>query len=322
MIKEKIIFITGGAGFIGSNFVKYLLDKGGFEITVYDNLSIGSKKNLNKAIRSSKQIGKINFIEGDILDFKKLEKSIKGNEAVIHLAAHTGVVESIENPNESFSVNSVGTFNVLEASRMNGIKTFIFASSNASVGEQNPPIHEDMIPLPLSPYGASKLNGEALCSAYYNSYGLKTIVLRFANVYGPFSNHKCSVITRFIKRSKSGKQLEIYGDGKQTRDFIHVLDICQALVISIVLKLNIKNRNYIFQIGSGKETRIIDIANMIKEFNKNENKSKLEITFKNVRKGEIQRNFSNISKAQNILNFKPKIKLMDGLRNLWINCEI
>ncbi len=319
MMKEKRIFLTGGAGFIGSNFVKYLLDKGGFEITVYDNLSIGSEKNLDKAIRTSKQIGKINFIEGDILDFKKLEESMKGNEAVIHLAAHTGVVESIENPSECFSVNSVGTFNALESSRKNRIRSFIFASSNASVGEQNPPIHEDVNPLPLSPYGASKLHGESLCSAYFHSYGLKAIILRFANVYGPFSNHKTSVIANFIKRSKSGQPLEIYGDGNQTRDFIHVIDICQALELSMNLKLSIQNHNYIFQIGSGMETKILDIVNMIKEFNKNENNSIPEIIFKKNKKGEIHKNFSNISKAQSFLKYQPKIKLRDGLKSLWRN---
>ncbi len=318
-MKEKIIFLTGGAGFIGANFVKYLLDKGGYEITVFDNLSIGSKENLDKAIRASKQIGKINFIQGDILDFKKLEESMKGIEAVIHLAADTGVVESIENPNECFSVNSVGTFNTLEASRKNGIKTFIFASSNASVGEQNPPIHEDMIPLPLSPYGASKLHGEALCSAYFNSYGLKAIVLRFANVYGPFSNHKCSVIAKFIKKSKLGQPLEIYGDGTQTRDFIHVFDICQAIELSINFKLAIPNNNFVFQIASGIETRVIDIANIIKKYPNNGNNTKVKIVFKDIRKGEIQWNFSNISKAQILLGFKPKIKLREELRTLCNN---
>ena len=315
-MKASKVFLTGGAGFIGANLVKYLLDKGGYTITVFDNLSAVSKENLDHAVRDSKQIGKIEFVEGDVLDYEVVESSMHGSEAVIHLAAHPGVVESIDNPEKCFAVNSIGTFNTLEAARNNGVCTFIFASSNAAVGEQTPPIHEEMVPRPLSPYGAGKLHGEALCAAYFRSYGLKAIALRFSNVYGIYSNHKDSVIARFIKRAKLGESLEVYGDGTQTRDFINVLDICQAIELAMKFEPPASITSLVFQIASGIETKVIDIANMVKEYSNIETSGKVNIIFKNVRKGETRRSFSDISKAEVILGFKPKSNLRENVEIL------
>jgi UDP-glucose 4-epimerase len=315
-VKASKVFLTGGAGFIGANLVKYLLDKGGYTITVFDNLSAVSKENLDHAVRDSKQIGKIEFVEGDVLDYEVVESSMHGSEAVIHLAAHPGVVESIDNPEKCFAVNSIGTFNTLEAARNNGVCTFIFASSNAAVGEQTPPIHEEMVPRPLSPYGAGKLHGEALCAAYFRSYGLKAIALRFSNVYGIYSNHKDSVIARFIKRAKLGESLEVYGDGTQTRDFINVLDICQAIELAMKFEPPASITSLVFQIASGIETKVIDIANMVKEYSNIETSGKVNIIFKNVRKGETRRSFSDISKAEVILGFKPKSNLRENVEIL------
>ncbi len=317
-MKAIKVFLTGGVGFIGANLVKYLLDKGGYAITVFDNLSAVSKENLDHAVRDSKQNGKIDFVEGDIQDYEALEASMRGNEVVIHLAAHPGVVQSIENPNQCFAVNSVGTFNAIEASRASGIDTFVFASSNASVGEQTPPIHEEMVPLPMSPYGASKLHGEALCSAYFLSYGIKAIALRFSNVYGLYSNHKDSVIARFIKRAKLGEPLEVYGDGTQTRDFVHVLDICQAIELALNFEVPPSINSLVFQIGSGIETRVIDVANILTECCGNDGHDYVRILFSSLRNGEIQRSVSDISKSEDSLGFKPGTRLREELRSL---CE-
>jgi UDP-glucose 4-epimerase len=317
-VKASKVFLTGGAGFIGANLVKYLLDKGGYTITVFDNLSAVSKENLDHAVRDSKQIGKIEFVEGDVLDYEVVESSMHGSEAVIHLAAHPGVVESIDNPEKCFAVNSIGTFNTLEAARNNGVCTFIFASSNAAVGEQTPPIHEEMVPRPLSPYGASKLHGEALCSAYFHSYGIKAVALRFSNVYGLFSSHKNSVIARFIKRAKEGESLEVYGDGTQTRDFVHVLDICQAIELALNFEVPPSINSLVFQIGSGIETRIIDVANILTECCGNDGHDYVRILFSSLRNGEIQRSVSDISKSEDSLGFKPGTRLREELRSL---CE-
>lgn len=312
-------FITGGAGFIGANLIKYLLDKSGCDITVYDNLSTGSEANLNSVIADSKQNGNVEFIKADILDFEKLDEAIAGHNAVVHLAAHTQVRQSIENPRESLSVNSTGTFNVLEASRRHNVDRFVFASSNAVVGEQTPPINESMIPRPVSPYGAVKLYGEALCTAYYFSYGLKTVALRFANAYGPYSDHKKSVVAKFVKRVEQDKPLEIYGDGNQTRDFIHAQDIAQA--IHLVITHNASTNNLwgeVFQVATGQETKIIDLAKMITNF---ADATKHPITFAPQIRGEVRKNFSDISKARKILGFSPRMKLDAQLRTMWIEAQ-
>ena len=309
---KQRVFITGGAGFVGANLTRYLLEKSEFDITVYDNLTTGSKANLDAAISDSGKKGRVEFIEADILDFDSVNRAIADHDSVVHLAAHTRVLESVENPEEGLMINSVGTFNVIEAARKQGIDKFVFASSNAAVGEQIPPINESMVPKPLSPYGVGKLYGEALCSAYYHCYRLKTVSLRFANVYGFYSDHKTSVIAKFLKRIKEGKKLEIYGDGRQTRDFIHAKDICQA--IDLVLTRSEDNLwGEVFQIATGVETPIIDLAKMLVNLT---GSSEQMITFTSAMKGEIRKNFSDIKKAKEILGFSPQMKLESQLRVL------
>jgi UDP-glucose 4-epimerase len=312
-MNKRKIFITGGCGFIGANLVKYLLDRGGYGITVYDNLSAGSQQNLERAISDSQKKGMVSFIRGDILDKAKINRAVRGNDSIIHLAAHTRVVESLKKPQENFRINAIGTFNILEAARSNRIKKIIFASSNAVLGEQTPPLNEKMIPKPISPYGAAKLYGEALCLTYYHSFGLKTVSLRFANSYGPYSEHKTSVVARFIKRAKAEKSLEIYGNGNQTRDFIHAHDVCQAIYSS--LNNSSSNSNIwgeVFQVGTGIETPIINLAKLVNNLVNAENK----IKFTSAIKGEIKSNYSEINKAKKLLKFCPTINLEQGIKDL------
>ena len=316
------VFITGGAGFIGANLVKYLLDRGGFDITVYDDLSSGSRTNLNRAINDSKQKGNVELIEGNILDSDRLNTAVKDHKTVIHLAANTNVVESLKSPEKNFSVNVTGTFNVFVAARKNEVKRVVFASSNAAVGEQKPPINEKVLPEPISPYGAGKLCGEALCSAYYHSYGLEAVRLRFSNAYGPYSTHKTSVVVKFIKRVKQGKALDIYGDGNQTRDFVHAFDICQAIYLVTSrdpAKLNAARTpaSMTFQIASGEETRIKDLAKMVSGLGVSTHHTASGIRYSNPRKGEIRRNFSDIARARQSLNYNPAIRLKQGLAMTW-----
>jgi UDP-glucose 4-epimerase len=178
---------------------------------------------------------------------------------------------------------------------------------------QVPPINEEKIPAPLSPYGASKLVGEALCSAYYNSYGINTVSLRFSNAYGPYSSHKKSVVAKFVRRAKEGKPLIIYGDGNQTRDFIYVEDICEAMYLS----LNSDCSGEVFQVATGVETRINDLARMISDLAVSRGMRKPRIRHEAARRGEILKNYSDVRKIRRLLGFEPKIGLEEGLWKTW-----
>jgi len=172
------------------------------------------------------------LIAGDILDEKLATKTAEGIDVIVHLAANAEVSASVENSKMDCMTNVLGTLNYLEAARINRVGKFIFASSVAPIGECDTAIHEEMAPHPVSPYGASKLAGEAYCSAYYRTFGIETIALRFGNVYGPGSSHKSSVVAKFIRQAMRGETLEIYGDGKQTRDFIYIDDLIQAICLA------------------------------------------------------------------------------------------
>jgi UDP-glucose 4-epimerase len=331
------ILVTGGCGFIGTNLVKYLSNKG-YRVRILDNLSTPSPiwtpdlRSTSYTLRTQST----ELVVGDIRDPKVIKKAVEGIDAVVHLAAHTSVVESVEKPKEDWDINVNGTLNLLEACRCNGVDRFIFASSNAVAGEQDPPIDETKFPRPLSPYGASKLAGEALCSTYYHSFGLKTVSLRFSNCYGPYAEHKPSVITKFMDWARNGEPLVIYGDGNQTRDFVHVDDICQAIHLSLIIaqppELSQPTQptqgtqqtpstqgtqetplwGEVFQIASGIETSINQLVEIIKAMTD----FQVSVIHKPKRKGEIERNYSDIAKARTAFNFEPKVRLRDGLRRL------
>jgi UDP-glucose 4-epimerase len=331
---SKRILITGGCGFIGVNLVNYLIKNRFDYIRILDNLSIGTKENLKEALKENGKITleretenfyrfkisnnlkeiTIDLIIGDIRSYEICLEATKDIDIIVHLAAHAGVIPSIEDPFYDFNVNAYGTLNLLHASVKNKIDKFIFASSNAPLGDQNPPLAEEKLPKPLSPYGASKLACEGYCSAFYNSYGLKTVILRFSNVYGPFSLHKNSVIAKFIKDGILKRELTIYGDGNQTRDFIHVKDICEA----IYLALNCTSPfdqiwGTPFHLGTGRETSVLKLAELVKGFVGD----KIKISFAPERKGEIKRNYSDISKAEAVLGFRPSIKLEEGVKGVY-----
>ena len=309
--QPSTVLITGGCGFVGTNLSRYLIDHGFDEVRVLDNLTTPFPFWIDTEKDHSRLPG-IDLQTGDIRDRERVDKAVKGVNAVIHLAAHTSVVDSLQNPAMNWDINVGGTFNLLEACRENGVERFILASSNAVAGEQIPPIDEKKIPQPLSPYGASKLTGEALCSAYYHSFGIKTISLRFANLYGPYSDHKTSVITLFMQRISDQMPLTIYGDGNQTRDFVHVDDVCQAVYLSMVAEGSFGE---VFQIASGKETSVNELVELLKEVTEKE----IGIVYESERTGEIRRNYSDISKARRIMGYEPEIELKDGLKGLWSN---
>jgi len=297
----KKILVTGGAGFIGFHLCKKLLDFTP-NITIYDNLSSGTIENV-------KDLPKVKFIKGDILDLKKL-CSMEKADLIFHLAAQVVVPYSMENPIEDFETNARGTLNVLEKARKDDAK-LVFASSAAVYGNSTKlPTPEDYGFNPFSCYGLSKVVGEEYCNMYVNQYGLDITILRLANVYGP----RChGVISDFLdKISKNPEKLEIIGTGLQSRDFVHISDVVDALILSATSKNAVGQT---FNIGFGKTTKIIDLAKMILKILNLYDKT--VITTTNVSwKGDINTIWFDISKAKKELKWHPRISLRDNLREM------
>lgn len=308
--------ITGGCGFIGSSLIARLLrENPETSVRVLDNLSVGTRDDLTEVLSTIEhdtgiKPSGVELVEGDIKDYDTCLQCCEGIDVVVHLAANTGVAPSVENPRYDMETNVVGTFNVLEAVRQYNIGKFIFASSGATIGETEPPIHEELVQKPVSPYGTSKLAGEAYCSSYSRTFGIKTVSLRFGNVYGPLSKHKNSVIAKFLRQALAGNTLEVYGDGSQTRDFIYIDDLIQAIILSVESYAG----GEVFQIATYKETTVDEIAGKIKILIENKIGQKVSIIHGAPRPGDVKRNYSDISKAKQILGFSPEVSLDTGLK--------
>jgi len=252
----------------------------------------------------------VELMVGDIQSYSSCLSSCEEMDVVVHLAANTGVGPSVDDPRSDMLTNVVGTFNMLEAARQKDVKRFVFASSGAPAGIVTPPIHEEIAPHPVSPYGASKLAGEGYCSAYYQTFALETVALRFGNVYGPGSVHKSSVVAKFIKQALNGEKLEIYGDGSQTRDFIHIDDLIRAIVLSSV---TYGIGGEIFQIATGRETTVGELADMLIEALSHRGCAAVKAIHTSPRKGDVERNYADISKAATMLKWVPELTIEKGI---------
>jgi UDP-glucose 4-epimerase len=313
--------ITGGCGFIGTNLIRRLVETGEHSIRVVDNLTTGGRDDLRHVTAFTEgepaDPGPISdegveLIVGDILDDELACRAAEGADSIVHLAANAGVPSSVEDPRYDCETNVLGTFNYLEAARKQDAGRYVFASSAAPIGDCDPPIHEEMACHPKSPYGASKLAGEGYCSAYHGSFGLDTVALRFGNVYGPLSGHKSSVVAKFIRRAIQGKTLEIYGDGQQTRDFIHTDDLTRAIVLAATQP---DVGGEVFQIATNSETTVNDLTELLVDILEAETGlSDVDVTHTEPRTGDVRRNYSDTTKAENVLGWTPEINLADGLR--------
>lgn len=274
-------------------------------VIVIDNLSLGKREYLSDF--------EVEFIEGDIRDKPLITRVMKRIDAVIHLAADTRVIDSVAKPDFNFDVNVNGTYIVLCAARDSDVDRLIFASTGGAImGDREPPVHEDMVPRPISPYGASKLCGEAYCSAFAGSYGMKTVSLRFSNVYGPHSYHKGSVVATFFKRILRNEPLTVYGDGNQTRDFIFSRDLCTAILNAF----EVKKGGEVYQIGSGIPTSINQLVSEIEGVvGPNYH---FKVHYENFRTGEVKFNYAKIDKAWRDLNFSVSVNLSQGLTHSWL----
>jgi UDP-glucose 4-epimerase len=298
-VKNKKVLVTGGAGFIGSNLVKQLIENGN-SVTVIDNFMSGYRSNLEP-------FPTVNIIEGDIRDRSSVEEAMHGVEIVFHLAASVGNKRSIEYPLIDAEINVLGTLQVLEAARKEGVRKIVASSSAGIFGElKTMPIKEDHPVEPDSPYGCTKLCQEKLCLAYAKLYAIETVCLRYFNVYGPNQRFDAygNVIPIFVFHMLRNESLHIYGDGEQTRDFIHVDDVVQA---------NIKAADFIgvsgvFNIASGKSVTINNLVEIITNGN---NTAKIEYGVE--RPGDVRHSLADISLARQKIGYIPSVDLERGI---------
>ena len=295
------IVITGGAGFVGSNISAELSKDADNELIILDDLSTGKMRNIAGL--------NITFINGSITDLDLLKGIFKGVDYVFHQAAIPSVPRSIKDPIASNNANITGTLNVLVAAKENNVKKVVFASSSSVYGNTlELPKREDMTPNPLSPYAVTKLMGEYYCNVFRTVYGLKTVSLRYFNVYGPgqdpYSDY-AAVIPRFIHCALDNKPPVIHGDGAQTRDFTAVKDVVRANILAAR-----SDATGVYNIANGRRISINELATMI-----------MKITGKNVepmhnapRGGDVRHSLGDISKAKRDFGYVPGCSLEEGLR--------
>jgi len=312
--------ITGGCGFLGTALVRSLRQSDANRVRVVDNLIGGTRDDLNaaggtfteRAVDSLKSDPEgLELVVADIRDRMAMVAVTKGIDIVVHLAANTGVGPSVKNPYMDCEVNVMGTLCCLDGARVNGVKRFVFASSGAPIGEVEPPIHEELPAHPVSPYGASKLAGEGYCSAYARCYGLETVALRFGNVYGPGSKRKESVVAKFVSRAMRRETLEVYGDGGQTRDFIYVGDLIEAISLAAVTP-GIGGET--FQIATSRETTIAELIDVLLPIIDGSGIDLPVIIHTEARQGDVRRNFSDTRKASRLLGWEARTELAEGLQ--------
>lgn len=251
----KKVLVTGGAGFIGSNLVDALIERGD-EVIIIDNLSTGKKEYINPRAK---------FFELDIRDLEKIKPVFKGVDYVFHLAAFARVQPSIDDPITSNDINLNGTLNVLEAAREAKVKKVIYSASSSAYGEQDEmPLHEDMPAHPISPYGLQKYIGELYCRLFNEVYGLPTVSLRYFNVYGrrqATEGAYCLVMGIFVRQRLNNEAMTIVGDGEQKRDYTAVSDVARANILAAESEKT--GRGEVINIGRGRNYSVNELAAMI-----------------------------------------------------------
>ena len=296
--------VTGGAGFIGSHLAARLAERGD-AVRVFDNKSTGSSENL-------KDLGQgIELIEGDIRDPEALERAVRGVECVFHLAALPSVQRSVEFPLDSEAVNAMGTLQVLEAAKAEGVRRVIYSSSSSVYGDTATlPKHEEQPPNPLSPYALSKLSGEWYCRIYYDLHGLETVALRYFNVFGPRQDpgsDYAAVIPRFIDAHLGGRRPMVFGDGEQTRDFTFVSNAVDANLRAAAAE---KAPGRTFNVACGTRTSLNELLALLREITG----SSVEADYGAARPGDVRDSQADISLAREILGYEPAVGLTNGLR--------
>ena len=292
--------VTGGAGFIGSNVVKLLLNEG-HEVMVLDDLSSGYRQNLDSLPQAA-------FVEGDIRDHELVSEIMQKVEVVFHLAASVGNRRSIDNPIQDSQVNVIGTLNVLDAARNAGVRKIVYSSSAGIFGElKHLPIAEDHPTEPDTPYGVSKLAAEKLCLVYAHLYPLEAISLRYFNVYGVNQRYDAygNVMPIFARWLLNGEPLVIYDDGEQTRDFVNVQDVAWANLLAA----KAEGVSGAFNIASGTAITINHLAELMRSLGEDD----VGVEYQPPRKGDVRDSLADISMAEGTLGFRPRVDIESGL---------
>ena len=294
------ILVTGGAGFIGSHLLQLLQGQQGVEVVVYDNLSSGRREHVPKAIR---------LVEGDVRDAEGLAHlfASEGFDSVVHLAAQTMVPYSLSHPEEDCQINLLGLINILECCRKYAVKHIVFSSSAAVYGDNlNIPLHEEEKPMPTSAYGITKMASEHYLRMYHDLYGLNTTVLRFANVYGERqgAGGEGGVVSIFCKLLAAGQGVTVFGNGKQTRDFVYAGDIAEALWRGSQLE-----GHHVINISTQKET---SVNQLLAAFNQAVGRE-FPVQYAPIREGAIFRSVLANGRCVELLGFCPAMNLQEGV---------
>lgn len=304
--------VTGGAGFIGSNLVAYLLKYGAKKVRVLDNLSNGYKENIEEFLSHPS----FEFIEGDIRDLDTCIKALEDIDYVSHQAALGSVPRSINNPILSNDVNVSGFLNMLVAQKdSKTVKRLVYAASSSTYGDSKSlPKVEDVIGKPISPYAVTKLVNELYADVFHKTYGVEIIGLRYFNVFGPKQSPNgayAAVIPLFMQSLKDGISPNIHGDGGQTRDFTYVENAVQANIRAMFASE--KAVNEVFNIAYGERISLNELWDELKEISK----INLEANYVATRKGDVRDSLANIEKAKTLLEYNPLFSIKDGMKVTW-----
>jgi UDP-glucose 4-epimerase len=302
------ICVTGAAGFIGGHVAEALLREG-HQVVGLDDFSSGKRDNVALLARQ----GRFELVEGSVADATAVRRAVEGARWVFHLAAIPSVPLSMAEPERTTAVNVGGTVNVLETARKSGVERVVVACSCAAYGDgPQQPKHEGLLARPMSPYAAQKVACELYAQTYTRAYGLPAVALRFFNVYGPRQDPKseyAAAVPRFTTRLLSGQRPIVFGDGLQTRDFVHVSDVVRA---NLLAATSPRAPGEVINVGSGKSSSLIDLISTLKEVIGGEARN-LTIEHQAPRAGDLRESSADISRARELLDYVPRVRLREGL---------
>ena len=301
--------VTGGAGFIGSHLVRGLLDAG-HKVRILDNFETGKRANLEEVS------DRIDLIEGDICDPIAAKEALSGVERVFHQAALASVPLSLERPLDTHRACATGTLNMLHQSVQAGVKRFVYAASSSAYGDQpTSSKRETDLPMPLSPYAVAKLMGEYYCQAYFHSFGLETVGIRYFNVFGPRQDPDSpysAVIPLFVSRILKGQRPVVYGDGLQSRDFTYVANVVHGNLLAAE-RPNIGGR--VINVADGGQTTLLQLLTLLSQMLGRS----VEPDFQPARVGDVRESLADITLARRLLGYEPMVRLEEGIKRTIAN---